>query len=921
MDRESLQREMERLQRRQQILRGELDRMESDLQRCQREIGNIEEPSPPRPSPETPPEVLPVPKPAEPPPPPKLNPDLTFASAVPASTPSTERPSQEPPPLPPPVAPITPGDSFELRLGRDWLVRIGMVVLLAGLVFLVGFLYQEYAGAVGPAVRLFFLYLGAFALLGLGWFLEQRHLVTKEYARVVLAGGFAAVYAVTYASHSYEAVRIISEPSVAGALLLGWTAVMLWIATWRQAQEIALLGILFGFYTTAIHPLGFLALFCNLMLVGAGAFFISRYPWKFFGLAALAGAYAGLLYWQLFLPTDTGGPGDLSGVTAMIYWLLFAMAGVLAKRTGFGDGARAAFLTINLVLAFSVAALLEAPAADEFWKLSGIFALLAAFQAGLLWHRQPASTRSLELSLMAVAALSAISLISRAAGPMIPVVLGLEVLLLAGAARVSKAWWLAPGTLILAALAGGYWLADVVIEGSIAYYHTAGLGLLLVGASLLLKPSGSGRLQAVSAWGLGVGGIIIYSILLVDTAAPGGAALLLSAFAAVLILSYALLRAPALVHLSVIPMFFAAVVGGVDQFLGPGISLAHGLLILALLLGISHLPDGGRWVLPKENAVWRGAVALAMGWLVSLALIQHGTEGRWLAAVPFLGWLLVLHAHKWERPALALAAIPAFFLALNGFVRFLSSDPPGIWFGAVPWAALALTGLHLSGCSRLPKATALASFCFGLAAVLYPVWVFAWAEPAHWVVLLGAAVALLGMVSPRDSLPSRAPVMLLYAVLATGSYVLLSDIGVEKTSWWNVAGALLILLGHQFVERAEPKREEVLALARISAGLAVFLLLFFISRWSISADSSFVMTAGWSALAFFLLVLGFALPDRIYRWFGLIVLGLALARVLLVDVWMLEAIYRILSFLSLGAVLLVIGFLYNRYQETIRKWL
>ena len=39
------------------------------------------------------------------------------------------------------------------------------------------------------------------------------------------------------------------------------------------------------------------------------------------------------------------------------------------------------------------------------------------------------------------------------------------------------------------------------------------------------------------------------------------------------------------------------------------------------------------------------------------------------------------------------------------------------------------------------------------------------------------------------------------------------------------------------------------------------------------------------------------------------------------DVWKLETLYRILSFMALGIVLLVLGFIYNKYQEKIREWL
>jgi uncharacterized membrane protein len=42
---------------------------------------------------------------------------------------------------------------------------------------------------------------------------------------------------------------------------------------------------------------------------------------------------------------------------------------------------------------------------------------------------------------------------------------------------------------------------------------------------------------------------------------------------------------------------------------------------------------------------------------------------------------------------------------------------------------------------------------------------------------------------------------------------------------------------------------------------------------------------------------------------------------MVVDVWKLEMIYRVLSLMALGIVLLLLGFVYSKYQEKIREWL
>ena len=81
------------------------------------------------------------------------------------------------------------------------------------------------------------------------------------------------------------------------------------------------------------------------------------------------------------------------------------------------------------------------------------------------------------------------------------------------------------------------------------------------------------------------------------------------------------------------------------------------------------------------------------------------------------------------------------------------------------------------------------------------------------------------------------------------------------------------------------------------------------------------LTASWSLLALALFTAGIALRERMYRWLGLGILACALGRVMVIDVWKLETLYRILSFMALGIVLLVLGFIYNQYQEKIREWL
>ncbi len=94
-----------------------------------------------------------------------------------------------------------------------------------------------------------------------------------------------------------------------------------------------------------------------------------------------------------------------------------------------------------------------------------------------------------------------------------------------------------------------------------------------------------------------------------------------------------------------------------------------------------------------------------------------------------------------------------------------------------------------------------------------------------------------------------------------------------------------------------------------------------LTRWTLANSNAANLTVAWSVLALIILGAGFALGERVYRLGGLAILSLAVGRIFLIDVWQLETIYRILSFLILGTVLLLLGFAYNRFAERLKHWL
>ena len=162
-----------------------------------------------------------------------------------------------------------------MRLGTYWLVRIGIVVLLTGLVLFGNLAYQNYISRLGPGGKVFLLYLASSLLLGAGWWWQRRAIkeLLNNYAQVLFAGGLAAAYFTTYAAHHFQHLRVIPDAGVDGALLLALAGVMVWIADLKQSEVMALFAVLLAYYTAIIsHEVGLFTLYSNLVLTLAAVY-------------------------------------------------------------------------------------------------------------------------------------------------------------------------------------------------------------------------------------------------------------------------------------------------------------------------------------------------------------------------------------------------------------------------------------------------------------------------------------------------------------------------------------------------------------------------------------------------------------------------------------------------------------------------
>jgi uncharacterized membrane protein len=195
-------------------------------------------------------------------------------------------------------------------------------------------------------------------------------------------------------------------------------------------------------------------------------------------------------------------------------------------------------------------------------------------------------------------------------------------------------------------------------------------------------------------------------------------------------------------------------------------------------------------------------------------------------------------------------------------------------------------------------------------------------RPVASVILMGAGAALMkeGLLKDRSSLRVASWIFVVLSAFRLMSVdcgfplgQLLSNANVlfHYTSAILSAGILLSLADYVRQSLTAHRREKWFfpALSLLSAVIYMFI----VSDTTLDAWRSLI----WGLAAFLFMMSGFWLKTRIYRWIGLGMFGFVVGRLLIYDLAQLDLIFRIISFIGLGAVFIVASFIYNYYSKML----
>ncbi|MEI8311651.1 MAG: DUF2339 domain-containing protein, partial [Verrucomicrobiota bacterium] len=285
---------------------------------------------------------------------------------------------------PPPLPQAPKESSLEMRVGTVWLARIGIVIVLTGLVFLANYAWKSLVENFGAVAKLGLLYLAGGTLIAVGLLVERGRESLRSYAGTLIAGGMAAIYYTTYAAYYIPSLKVIGSPLLAGALLVALALAIGWMADRRNSQPTAGLAILLAFYASAVNPIAYFTLSSNAILGVAAVVLMARKRWMTVPFLALAATYWSYLYWRLaenwrFWEVSVAGDSDLAVRVGFlsVYWLIFTAGAFLTAGPKVSSAARAVFSTLNDAAFFCLAALAISTAhRDSLWIVSLVFGLI-----------------------------------------------------------------------------------------------------------------------------------------------------------------------------------------------------------------------------------------------------------------------------------------------------------------------------------------------------------------------------------------------------------------------------------------------------------------------------------------------------------------------------------------------------------------
>ncbi len=786
----------------------------------------------------------------------------------------------------------------EQHVGKVWLVRLGVLSLLTGLIFLSNYAYQHFIVDWSPLARVIGLYSISTLLLFAGECFQKSKASLQSYGKVLSAGSLAALYYTSYAAHHIERLKVIDSPLIAGIVLTLTALFCLQYALAKESPLIATSSLALAFYSTSINPIGSFTLISSVILTLVSAYLLVKFKDLKIGFIGLIGGYFSYTYWQITM--GQAADSSLSHYFVASYWIIGTAALFLCRPLK-KSHAIFAFASLNNGLFFLLFTLnfSDGTFIDPLWPfaalLGGILLALALTMRVFKTHDKG----FIDLHLAKGLGLITYALCLWLSGPFLAISLAIQ---------------------------AGVLLALATRRNHLISYGFAALAFLLsVGVYF-------NDLSTVESWHHFILWAIYSGIALIATKIP--------------------LKEPEWKFISRnVPCFVSIVALAQALYSLQLVSETLTLTFLALTLlynGLHFLPKRfhthkdptiahlftGHAIVTLRTTEYHQAGFLTLALLVlasitTIQLLRRKTCSLGFLHIPYLilSYLaLTALITTIENHSLVLALLAALPLALHYLANAIRSRTltvlsmltyPIVWVTAI----VASTGLYsiTSPVILWASIAAILHYALGRAGILKSVpmtsgyllsggtlSLIAWMADLtpHWPLPLAVIGLVYILCEKKGTFRSLTTIGLISILVAALSAIVLDEPHISR----YLITSCLIASFCYFKFQPHNWRQEMLK--KGTAYTAVLLTTVYSTMLTYDIIGSAGYSICWAIVGFVSLTAGLFSKESCFRSAGLALLGITVLHVYGIDVWKLNALLRILSFITLGIVLLAAGFIY-----------
>jgi len=222
--------------------------------------------------------------------------------------------------------------ALEELLGRNWLNKIGIVLIVLGVAYFV----IKALNHLGPLGRVGLSYFASFVLLGGGIFLEKRERY-RPFSYPFIGGGWALLFFTTYALNHVTAMHMVDSLGLDLILMLAVALAMVLHTLRYRSQVVTGMAFLLGYWTVSLSNDDVYSLSAGAILAISLVVIVFKMGWFELEIFGILSGYASHIYWLYRLLGPNGAQGHAfpeyhpSTAILLFYWITYRISYVIRR--------------------------------------------------------------------------------------------------------------------------------------------------------------------------------------------------------------------------------------------------------------------------------------------------------------------------------------------------------------------------------------------------------------------------------------------------------------------------------------------------------------------------------------------------------------------------------------------------------------